>query len=175
MTPRKLPNDDKPTVPVNNASSLRTIPPVSFVRSRSFHSEASQASSNTSDDANLLRSYKVHLDQILHRDGSSHSSIKTPNYTSVEDIIKANEVFILKLSISCSIVIIIITIIKQLLLENDRLRSELNRLKTESTLLLRSMKTATGVEPILGNERVRFEVPTVLYDKDFSIIDYGRT
>jgi hypothetical protein len=46
---------------------------------------------------------------------------------------------------------------KQLLLENDRLRSELNRLKTESILLIRSMKaatTTTGIEPNLGNERV---------------------
>mgnify|MGYP001952883492 CR=1 FL=1 len=38
----------------------------------------------------------------------------------------------------------------------ESLRSELNRLKTESTLLLKSMKNATaaGIEASLGNERV---------------------
>ncbi|CAF4674272.1 unnamed protein product, partial [Rotaria magnacalcarata] len=42
-------------------------------------------------------------------------------------------------------------------MENDRLRSELNRLKTESILLLRSMRANTGLEPNLGNERILAE------------------
>ncbi len=47
----------------------------------------------------------------------------------------------------------ILFLLQQLLLENDRLRSELNRLRTEGILLIRSMKT-TGTEANLGNERV---------------------
>ncbi|CAF2594836.1 unnamed protein product [Rotaria sp. Silwood2] len=134
ITPRKLTNDDMPVVPANTLpSTSRPLPPVPYGRSKTFHNDTSQTSPNTSDEANLLRSYKVHLEQVLHKDAQPYSDIKIPNYTCIEDVIKANE---------------------QLLLENDRLRSELNRLKTESTLLLRSMKTATGIETNLGNERI---------------------
>ncbi|CAF0737138.1 unnamed protein product [Rotaria sordida] len=134
VTPRKLTNDDIPIVPTNNLpSTSRPLPPVPYARSKTFHNDTASASSNTSDEANLLRSYKVHLEQIRHKDVQPYSDIKIPNYTCIDDVIKANE---------------------QLLLENDRLRSELNRLKTESTLLLRSMKTATAIESNIGNERI---------------------
>ncbi|CAF1350750.1 unnamed protein product [Rotaria sp. Silwood1] len=137
ITPRKLSTDDIPVVPANTLpSTSRPLPPVPYARSKTFHNDTSQTSSNTSDETNLLRSYKVHLEQVLHKDVQPYSDIRIPNYTCIEDVIKANE---------------------QLLLENDRLRSELNRLKTESTLLLRSMKTATGIEPNLGNERILAE------------------
>ncbi|CAF2001397.1 unnamed protein product [Rotaria magnacalcarata] len=135
VTPRKSINGN--TIPVNPSNTMlpnsRPLPPVPLTRSKTFHNDTSSASSSPSDDGNLLRSYKAHLEQILRKDSPPYSDIRIPNYTCIEDVLKANE---------------------QLLIDNDRLRSELNRLKTESTLLLRSMKTATGIEPTLGNERI---------------------
>lgn len=153
VTPRKSSATDKPVVPTNDAPPPRNLPSVPMTRSKTFHNDTSQPSFNTSDDANLLRSYKVHLEQILRKDTPPHSDIKLPNYTCVEDVIKSNEVFI---EIFYYYYILFIT--KQLILENDRLRSELNRLKSESILLLRSMKTTAGIEPNLGNERVYFKI-----------------
>ncbi|CAF3607755.1 unnamed protein product [Rotaria socialis] len=136
VTPRKSISDN--TVPANPSNSMlpnsRPLPPVPLTRSKTFHNDTSSASSNPPDDTNnILRSYKAHLEQILRKDSPPYSDIKVPNYTCIEDVLKANE---------------------QLLIDNDRLRSELNRLKTESIVLLRSMKTATGTEPTLGNERI---------------------
>ncbi|CAF1082887.1 unnamed protein product [Didymodactylos carnosus] len=94
-----------------------------------------QQSSAAMDEANLMRSYKTYLEQILkkdHQDGQL-SELRIPNYTCIEDVIRANEA----------------------ILENDRLRSELNRLKTESILLLRTMKL-NGADNI-GNDKISAE------------------
>jgi hypothetical protein len=150
VTPRKASATDKSATPTNDTPASRPLPPVSIARSKTFHNDTSQTPFNISDDASLIRSYKVHLEQVLHKDAPAYSDIKIPNYSCVEDVIKANEVVI---EISYDFYTIVF-IVKQLILENDRLRSELNRLKTESILLLRSMKTTTGIEPNFGNERV---------------------
>lgn len=150
ITPRKSSADDRSAVSANGNTSMPRPPPTAppMSRSKTFHNNPSSSSqpSNFSDEANLLRAYKMHLEQTLHKDS------RVPNYNSLEDVIKANEVFLSCVCIeghgssssSC---------LQQLLLENDRLRSELNRLKTESILLVRSMKPA-GAESSSGNERV---------------------
>ncbi|CAF1214861.1 unnamed protein product [Adineta steineri] len=126
VTPRRL-SDDKPVTPANNTSNTHALPSKPVGRSRSFHN-------NTSDESKFLRSYKIQLEQAHQNNPSGSPDIRIPNYSSVEEVIRANE---------------------QLLMENDRLRSDFNRLKTENILLLRSMKaTSTGNEPNLGNERI---------------------
>ncbi|CAF2852811.1 unnamed protein product, partial [Rotaria sp. Silwood2] len=134
---RKTSNDETQIISTHDGPFSRALPQVPVPRSKSFHNGALQSSSsqptNSSDEANLLRSYRAHLEQVLRKDAPPFSDIKVPNYTSIEDVLKANE---------------------QLLLENDRIRSELNRLKTESILLLRSMRSNAGLEPNLGNERI---------------------
>lgn len=99
ITPRKFTNDDKPIASTNDTSPSRSsLPTVPLGRSKTFHNNTSQPppslSSNTSDDANLLRIYKARLEQIFHKDSSTHSDIKIPNYTCMEDVLKSNEVFI---------------------------------------------------------------------------------
>jgi len=94
ITPRKASNDDKPIVSTNDTSTSRSLPQVLLPRSKTFHNSTSQPPSNTSDDASLLHAYKVHLEQVLHKDAPPYSDIKVPNYTCTEDVIKANEVFI---------------------------------------------------------------------------------
>lgn len=135
---RKLANDELPVVSTNDGPFSRALPQVAVVRSKSFHNSTSHLPSsppsNGSEEASFLRSYKAHIEQVLRREAPAFSDMKTPSYVSIDDVMKANE---------------------QLLLENDRLRSELTRLKTESILLLRSMRAATGSESNLGNERVR--------------------
>lgn len=91
ITPRKTSNDDIPILPAADTSPSRPLP---LGRSKTFHNNTSQPSPNTLDDASLLRSYKVHLEQIFHKDASAHSDMKMPNYTSMEDVIKSNEVFV---------------------------------------------------------------------------------
>jgi hypothetical protein len=134
---RKLSNDDTPIVSTNDGPFSLPSPYVPVIRSKSLQNSTlyspSSPLNNSSDEASFLRSYKVHIEQVLRKDAPPYSDLKVPNYTSIEEVMKANE---------------------QLLFENDRLRSELNRLKTESILLLRSMRTTTGLEPNLGNERV---------------------
>ncbi|CAF1044638.1 unnamed protein product [Rotaria sordida] len=134
---RRTANDEMQIISTHDGPFSRPLPQVPVTRSKSFHNGALQSSSsqpvNSSDETNLLRSYRVHLEQVLRKDAPPFADIKVPNYTSIEDVLKANE---------------------QLVLENDRLRSELNRLKTESILLLRSLRATTGLEPNLGNERI---------------------
>ncbi|CAF1188591.1 unnamed protein product [Rotaria sp. Silwood1] len=137
LNARKTSNDEMQIISTHDGPFSRPLPQVPVNRSKSFNNGVLQSpssqSANSSDEANLLRSYRVHLEQVLRKDAPPFADIKIPNYTSIEDVLKANE---------------------QLLLENDRLRSELNRLKTESILLLRSMRATTGLEPNLGNERI---------------------
>jgi hypothetical protein len=94
ITPRKASNDDKSIVPTNETSTSLPLQQVPFPRSKSFHNNTSQSPFNTSDDTSLLRAYKAHLEQVLHKDAPPYSDIKAPNYTCTEDVIKANEVFI---------------------------------------------------------------------------------
>lgn len=77
ITPRKSSADEKAAI----SRPLPTAPPMT--RSKTFHNNPS-----SSDEANLLRAYKMHLEQTLHKDS------RVPNYTSLEDVIKANEVFL---------------------------------------------------------------------------------
>ena len=88
VSARKVPNDDTQIVQINDKPVSRSLPPVPLVRSKTIHNDTLQS---TSDETNILRSYKVHLEQVLRKDVSD---IKIPNYTSIEDVIKANEVLI---------------------------------------------------------------------------------
>ena len=89
-----------------------------MVRSKTFHNSTSQSSSNPSDDTTLLRAYKVHLEQVLHKNTPAHSESRIPNYTCIEDVIKANEVLM-----EVIVTVGFFCIVQQLLMENDRLRS----------------------------------------------------
>ncbi|CAF0744329.1 unnamed protein product [Adineta ricciae] len=135
---RKLSSDEQSIVSGNDGPFSRPLPLAPVGRSKSFNDHSSHPASapltNISDEANLLRAYKAHLEQVLRKEGPAFSEVKVPNYVSIEDVFKSNE---------------------QLLVENERLRLELNRLRTESILLVRSMRpTTTGLEPSLGNERI---------------------
>jgi len=93
-TPRKSANDDRRTVSTNATSISSPFSSVSLARSKTFHDNTSRPSSNTSDNASLLRTYKARLEKLLHKDGPPFSDIKVPNYACMEDVLKANEVFI---------------------------------------------------------------------------------
>ncbi|CAF0870372.1 unnamed protein product [Didymodactylos carnosus] len=84
------------------------------------------------DEANLIRSYNTYVEQLLKKDNQNRrlAELRIPNYTSIEDVIRTNEA----------------------ILDNDRLRTELSRLKTESILLLRTMKSP-GSDNI-GNDKI---------------------
>ena len=156
--PRKLSNEDIPVVSTNDGPFSRSLPQVPVVRSKSFQNNTvhppSSPPTNSSEEANFLRSYKSHIEQVLRKDAPPYSDLKVPSYGSIDDVMRANE---------------------QLLVENDRLRSELNRLKTESILLLRSMRTASGIEPNLGNERVSREREKSICIVRMFPLDYCRT
>ena len=93
---RKISNDEIPTTSANDGPFSRPQPQAAASRSRSFndgtlHSPPSPQT-NASDEINLLRSYKAHLEQVLHKDTPLFSDIKVPNYVSIEDVLKSNEV-----------------------------------------------------------------------------------
>jgi len=142
---RKFPNEESSgLISTNDGPFSRSLPQVTVSRSKSFNNGTTyppmSPPTNSNEEASFLRSYKSYIEQVLRKEAPAYTDVKVPNYTSIDDVMKANE---------------------QLLVENERLRSELNRLKTESILLLRSMRTANGIEPNLGNERVRKETMAV--------------
>ncbi len=83
VTPRRLSHDDKPIVPANNASASRPLPSLPVTRSKTFHN------SYTSDETGRLRSYKLQPEQRRDKDALD---IRVPNYSSIEDVIKSNQV-----------------------------------------------------------------------------------
>jgi hypothetical protein len=89
VTPRRLSHDDKPIVPANNTSASRPLPSLPVTRSKTFHNSTPQSFSNTSDETVRLRSYKIQPEQRRSKDAPD---IRVPNYTSIEDVIKSNEV-----------------------------------------------------------------------------------
>jgi hypothetical protein len=95
---RKLPNDEIPIVPINDGPFSRPLPHVLVGRSKTFHNSIlnppSSPLTNSSEEASFLRSYKAHIEQVLRKDAPPFSDIKVPNYTSIEDVMRANEVFI---------------------------------------------------------------------------------
>ncbi len=95
---RKLSNDENSLVSTNDGPFSRALPQVSVGRSKSFHNGTfhSPASppSNSSEEASFLRSYKAHIEQVLRKDAPPFADIKVPNYTSIDDVMKANEVMI---------------------------------------------------------------------------------
>ena len=103
---RKISNEETQAVSTHDGPFSRPLPQVPVARSKSVHNGAlhspTSSSTNTSDEANLLRSYKLHIEQVLRKDAPPFSDIKVPNYASIEDVLKANEV-----SISNSFLIVI--------------------------------------------------------------------
>lgn len=103
---RKSSTDEIPIISTHDGPFSRTLPQVPVSRSKSFLNSSLNSSSssptNGSEEANLLRSYKAHLEQVLRKDAPPFSDIRVPNYTSIEDVMKANEVIV-----NCIIIIII--------------------------------------------------------------------
>jgi hypothetical protein len=89
---RKISNDEMPIVPTNDGPFSRSLPQAPANRSKSFN-DGPILTTNASDEMNLLRSYKAHLEQVLHKDAPLFSDIKVPNYVSIEDVLKSNEVY----------------------------------------------------------------------------------
>ncbi|UJR32147.1 hypothetical protein I4U23_019614 [Adineta vaga] len=125
ITPRRLLNDDKSASPTSNKSLSNPLPAMPLARSKTFHND-------NVNELSRSRSHKV------QRDLTEQSDIRIPAYSSLEDIIKANE---------------------ELFFDNDRLRTDLSRLKAENIVLLRSMKASTtiGSESYLGTDRILAE------------------
>jgi hypothetical protein len=93
VSARKATNDDTQAPHGNDGSFSRPLPSIPVARSKTFNNGSSQSSSSTtSDEGNLLRSYKIHFDQSARRDAPAYSDVKIPNYTSIEDVLKTNEV-----------------------------------------------------------------------------------
>ena len=81
--------------PATASAAATSVPPpvVPMVRSQTFHQPAtSYAPSMSHEEANLLRAYKVHLEKVFRKDPNGTAEMKIPNYSSVEDVIRANEV-----------------------------------------------------------------------------------
>jgi len=88
MSPSRIPVPITPRQSsTNEPSTARTLP---FARSKTFHNSTSPS---TTDDANLLRTHKLHLEQTLQKKATPYSDTKVPNYNSIDDVIKSNEVF----------------------------------------------------------------------------------
>jgi len=94
---RKLSNEDIPIIATNDGPFSRSLPLIPASRSRHFPNgilhPPSSPPTNSSEEGSYLRSYKAHMEQILRKD-SPFSDLKVPNYTSIEDVMRANEVFI---------------------------------------------------------------------------------
>ena len=105
---RKLSNEEVSIVPSNDGPFSRSLPQVPVGRSRSFQngqsSPAGMAQANSSDEVTLLRSYKAHLEQVLRKDAPPYSDLKIPSYTSIEEVIKANEVCLCTLAWTLTVV-----------------------------------------------------------------------
>lgn len=95
--PRKLSNEEIPIVSTNDGPFSRSLPQIPVIRSKSFNNgnnnPPSSPPTNSSEEASFLRSYKAHIEQMLRKDAPPFSDIKMPNYTSIDDVMRANEVF----------------------------------------------------------------------------------
>jgi hypothetical protein len=93
---RKVSNDEVSIISTNDGPFSRSLPQVLVGRSKSFHNGALHPSpsplTNSSEEASFLRSYKAHIEQVLRKDAPPFSDIKVPNYASIDDVMKANEV-----------------------------------------------------------------------------------
>ena len=93
---RKSSNDDIPNVHSNDGPFSRPRPQLPVSRVKSFQYGTTQPSLSlpwsSADEISLLRSYKVHLDQVLRKDAPTFSDLRIPNYSSIDDVLKANEV-----------------------------------------------------------------------------------
>lgn len=93
---RKSASDESPIAPINDGPFSRPLPLAPASRSRSFHDNGAHPPasplSNTSDETSLLRSYKAHLEQSLRKDAPPFADVKVPNYLSIEDVLRSNEV-----------------------------------------------------------------------------------
>ena len=93
---RKSTNDDAANVHSNDGPFSRPRPQLPVNRVKSFQYGTKQPSLSlpwrSADEISLLRSYKVHLDQVLRKDAPTFSDLRLPNYSSIDDVLKANEV-----------------------------------------------------------------------------------
>lgn len=91
ITPRKPPTENSSVASGKTGTVPHSLPPpIAMPRSKTFHNGTSLPPS--ADENNLVRSYKTHLEQVLRKDGPLGTEVKVPNYTCVEDVVKANEV-----------------------------------------------------------------------------------
>ena len=92
ITPRKPPTETM-SVASGKTGPMPPSFPSPMVRSKTFHNGTSPpTNAGVSDENNLVRSYKAHLEQVLRKDAPPGAEIRVPNYTCVEDVVKANEV-----------------------------------------------------------------------------------
>ena len=95
-TNRKTSNDDISTVMTNDGPFSRPLPHVPVNRSKSLqagpHHSSGMSTTMNNEEMNILRSYKIHLEQMLRKDAPPYSDLKIPTYNSIEDVIRANEV-----------------------------------------------------------------------------------
>ncbi|CAF0765954.1 unnamed protein product [Adineta ricciae] len=131
ITPRKLSTDEKSVPPTTTKLPSHLPPAISLSRSKTFHNE-------TIDGSPRVRSQKGQRSQTPRQEPSTNSDVRIPCYSSIEEVIKANEA---------------------LFLENDRLRADVNRLKAENIVLLRSVKgsSTSRNEPNIGTDRILAE------------------
>lgn len=96
-TNRKMSNDEMSVISTHDGPFSRAQPQGSLSRSRSFNNNSSMNPSpspptNTLDETTLLRAYRAHLEQVLRKDAPFFTDIKIPNYASIDDVLKSNEV-----------------------------------------------------------------------------------
>ena len=95
-TPRKQTTDNSSLMSGKTGASSRTASMMPITRSRTFHNASSSSSSSANasppDENGVLRSYRAHLEQVLHKESASGTDVKVPTYLSIEDVLKANEV-----------------------------------------------------------------------------------
>jgi hypothetical protein len=100
MNARRLPHDEISTISTNDGPFSRSLPQLLVGRSKNFHNgilhpPPPSPPTNSSEEASFLRSYKAHIEQVLRKDAPPFSDIKIPNYSSIEDVMKANEVIMI--------------------------------------------------------------------------------
>lgn len=150
-TPRKNSGENNSIASGKTLSSGKTNQVGSIARSKTFHSvlPTTSAVSSPPDENGVLRLHRNHLEQTLRKEALLGPDVKVPSYVSFDEVLKANEVRHFSIDFKIDF-----AFSQHLVVENERLRFELNRLKTESILLLRTLKTNASTENISGNERV---------------------
>lgn len=91
-------NDEVAQILSNDGPFSRPLPQVVVNRSKSFQNGLAPLgigalSMSNLDEGMVVRSHKTHLEQVLRKDApTGFSDLRIPNYNSIDDILKSNEV-----------------------------------------------------------------------------------